>query len=55
MDLPGLDSLLSPSSGSDIKTDGFTLTTCRTMVNLLDVSFHTGLSYCQTHLKKKKI
>lgn len=43
MDLPVLDScvpLLSPSSGSDIKTDGFTLNTCRTMVNLLDVSFH---------------
>lgn len=25
--------------GDDIKTDGFTLATCRNMINLLDVSF----------------
>lgn len=26
-------------AGDDIKTDGFSLSTCRNMVNLLDVSF----------------
>lgn len=32
--------LSSAFLGNDIKTDGFSLTTCRNMVNLLDVSFH---------------
>lgn len=41
--------LFFESSGSDIKTDGFTLSTCRTMVNLLDVSYRVGLSYCKAH------
>lgn len=29
----------SSSTGSDIKTDGFSMETCRVMVNLMDVSF----------------
>ncbi|XP_041645248.1 calpain-2 catalytic subunit-like isoform X1 [Cheilinus undulatus] len=32
---------------SDIKTDGFSLTTCRNMVNLLDVSFLMAPGYVQ--------
>lgn len=28
------------STGTDIKTDGFSMDTCRVMVNLMDVSLH---------------
>lgn len=46
MDYGVIDScfLLFSESLGDIKTDGFTLATCRAMVNLLDVSFHIGHS-----------
>uniref|UniRef100_A0A672GND3 Calpain-2 catalytic subunit-like n=1 Tax=Salarias fasciatus TaxID=181472 RepID=A0A672GND3_SALFA len=35
------DFLLPVCAGTDIKTDGFSMETCRVMVNLMDVSFHT--------------
>uniref|UniRef100_A0A4W6BVM1 Calpain-2 catalytic subunit n=1 Tax=Lates calcarifer TaxID=8187 RepID=A0A4W6BVM1_LATCA len=49
------ESLFYSFSGDDIKTTGFSLSTCHNMVNLLDVSFHGKLGLVEFKILWAKI